>query len=154
MIRRATWADYSELFLEMARTLKEEWRIEMPSYESLPSRELELAVDAWCAIQAQNLRARIDPPVEVRPWMLARLAMAATTAMHQSVTGEFAPPSLDARGIVQMLCGEWNGALREQWISIGRMNRKRRIQCRVRWMILCIFAAILLMGIIVSILRR
>jgi hypothetical protein len=153
MIRRATWDDYSELFIEMARTLKEEWRIEMPSYESLPSRELELAVDAWCVIQAQNLRARIDPPLEVRPWMLARLAMASTTAVHQSVTGEFAPPPLDARSIVQMLCGEWNGALREQWVAIGKMNRKRRIQQRVRWLILGFFAAILLAGILSKWLR-
>lgn len=150
---RAQWADYAELFSEMARDLGNEWKIEKPSYETLPSHELELAVDCWCAIQAQNLGKRLAVPPEVRPWILARLAMALGSAMDLSVTRRLPAPALNSQSITQFLIGEWHGALREQWAEIGRLQWRQRTRHRMRIAVLSLVAAILIAGVIARWLR-
>lgn len=138
----------------MAQTLIAQWGIAAPSYDELPSRELDLAVDAWCLIQARDLRAVIDPPPDVRPWMVARLVMAAATTMQLAETQEHVAPPLGERAIVQWLCGEWNGALRDRWAAIGRMRRRKRIRDRIVIGILVIVAAILLAAVIAERMRH
>jgi len=153
MARRSTWDQHAAFFFELAKTLMGEWGLREPSCETLPSHELELAVDCWCAIQAQNLGTRLKVPPEVRPWMLARITMAAGSALELSVLNLKPAPPLDPATITGWLCGEWHGALRERWEATGKLQRKKRRQRRVRVGILIAFALILLGGIAVKVLR-
>ncbi|MEI8289825.1 MAG: hypothetical protein WCH99_10155 [Verrucomicrobiota bacterium] len=112
------WPELSGFFVLLAQALKEDWKTTLPGYDSLPSAALELAVDAWCCELAKNPDATLPAPVEVQPWILARLACASLAARDAAKRG-LAPVIPNQPTIEQFLIGEWHGCWRDRWAMVG-----------------------------------
>lgn len=109
-----SWKMAAVVFSQLARTLRQEWQCSIPPFDTLPSEELDLVVSAWCWELAGNLAASIDPPAEVKPWVLARLASACAQAHLEAAEGNPCPV-LSTAVLRNMLVGSWHQLLREKW---------------------------------------
>ena len=99
----------------VAQALRAEWRIELPPFDALPSETLEVLIDAWCVKLAANLNSPLNPPDEVKPWILARLVSMSASAAALARTGDIQAPEFNPQSVRQFLIGEWHGCLRDRW---------------------------------------
>jgi hypothetical protein len=90
-----TWNEISKLLSLVVQKLRVEWRIEMPPFGSLPSETLELVTDSWCLMLAADLNAPLNPPAEVKLWILARLVSMSARAVALARSGDIPPPQLN-----------------------------------------------------------
>lgn len=109
------WAKIGEVMNSLAKIFYAEWKVTLPSHDTLPSEELDRAVSTWCLLLARNLREPIDPPEIVRPWIVVRLLCAGSLATGLARNGDTDAPELDEKTLRQLLIGEWHGALRDRW---------------------------------------
>lgn len=111
---KRSWLTVAVAFRELALALRQQWQCDVPPFDTLPSEELDMVVSAWCYELAGNLAGPIEPPVEVRPWILARLVKASAQARLEAAEGN-ACPELTTAVLRNMLVGSWHQLLRQKW---------------------------------------
>jgi hypothetical protein len=110
----SNWNQIAQMFELLAHLRKAEWKCDVPPYDALPDEELDLAVSAWCSQMAGNLMQPIDPPDEVKPWILARLTIASVQARLEAE--ERNPcPEVSPETVRNMLVASWHQLLRDKW---------------------------------------
>jgi hypothetical protein len=82
----------------------------------MPSSDVDAECDVWCRKLAKNLTGEIFPPEQLRPWILARIAVAKSACDCEQLAGKTFPfPALSPAFFEKILVDEWNAALREDW---------------------------------------
>ena len=109
------WAKVSEILVAMAHDRQARWKCGFPPFDSLPREEDELEISVWCAALSQDMLGELEEtPDWVRPWILARLAVAAAAADREA--SERSPcPGFSAELLKNMLVASWHQALRNDW---------------------------------------
>ena len=109
------WAKLSDILKLRGQMLQEVWKCELPPRDSLPSPALERAVDAWAAKLAANLPVDPNPPPEVQPWLVARLAVSSAFCRTLAKRGEAGGSKLTPAILRALLVDEWREHLRNDW---------------------------------------
>jgi hypothetical protein len=111
------WTMIGRVMVLEAQALKARWGCEMPPQDALPNQALERQVDHWCRRLADNLTEPIDPPVPVRPWVLARLMCASASLSGRDRAG-IPFHGLSKDGICDLLTTEWHAESRDCWAAL------------------------------------
>lgn len=110
-----TWRIISATLLKTAENLGRAWQQRLPSRGGLPSPAQDALCDHWCQELAADLHATIEPPVDIRPWVLVRLVAMAEKAEELSHAGETGPPPLTESTLRMFLIHEWHRRLSHVW---------------------------------------
>ena len=111
-MKRTNWKDLHDVLVQVYRILQAEWGCQPAGYTQEPAAGVEAECDYWCEVLARDLCAEIEPPERVRPWLLARILMAAADA---TTHGDRPFPGVTPATVQQYLIGEWHGALKARW---------------------------------------
>ena len=110
----ANWTQIAQMLEQVAQLRRAEWKCGFPPFDSLPDEETDLVVSAWCFQMAGNLLEPIEPPDDVKPWILARLVTASVQARLEA--SERNPcPEVSPELVRNMLIGSWHQLLRDKW---------------------------------------
>jgi len=104
------WSQIAELFRLLAETMREEWRVEHPPGDALPSDAEEMECDIWCRRLADDPSIPQPVPARLQSWVFARVLIARHNAIVLS-TDSRRVPGKDAM----------NWLLLEKWHSHGRL---------------------------------
>jgi hypothetical protein len=119
-----TWDQIADLLHQVHDMLQADWKVRAPSFDTLPSELLDVAVDAWCLELSKDPSEPLLAPPEVQPWILARLASMSAQAKINAKTGQIPAPQLTPQTMQQFLIGEWHGALKDRWPLLMRLDEK------------------------------
>src|SRR5436190_24024144 len=108
-MEQMTWEKYAELFGVLAKAFHDEWKCDLPGFDTLPSGELDKAVSAWCYVIAKDLRpVPPDVPDVVRPWVVVRMICAQAICRSLAKRGDTEIPQLAERILREFLISEWH----------------------------------------------
>jgi hypothetical protein len=71
----------------------------------------------WCKVVAFAMPRVLSPPDRVRPWVLARLAIAAAHAARCAESGETSLDGPVQAIVAELLIGAWHHDLKERWLA-------------------------------------
>lgn len=109
-----SWQQIAELLEAAARFRLAQWKCGFPRFDSLPDEALDLAVSAWCMELAKDMVGPLEPPQEVKPWILARLVTASVEARAETAAGS-PVPAVTPAFLKDVLIASWHQQLRERW---------------------------------------
>jgi hypothetical protein len=109
------WKEIAELFVSQAVLRRREWGCDFPPKDCLPSPVLEDEVTLWCVVLSLDLRASLNAPEMVRPWILARLVTCAMDATVRATEQAGEEPVVSRDFVGRMLVDEWYARLRQDW---------------------------------------
>lgn len=109
-----SWKQLADLLETTARMRLAEWKCGFPPFDCLPDETTDAAVSAWCWVMARAMEEPLDPPPEVKPWILARLAVASVEARMEEKEGT-PVPELSIDLLRNMMVASWHQQLRERW---------------------------------------
>ena len=113
--KQCGWSDVAQIFACMAVALQDEWGITPPLACSPPDAATDAAVDVWCRQLALDLEKTIDPPADMKPWILARVIVLVYAARaHVADPGQDCP-GLSPAAVRFYLIDLWYGCLRAWW---------------------------------------
>lgn len=115
-----SWRNIEEIMTMCFRLHYSEWNVELPPFDSLPTPALEQVVDEWCAVFVRDPTAELNPPAEVKPWLLARLIIGAQFARSCAERpGAPKPPKKwDAEAFYEFLVVDWAAYLSNLWTML------------------------------------
>ena len=115
------WTDLSELLIRAAQIHAQQWGQIPAPHDTLPSADLDAAVDACCEWMAGNyLDLPDETPLPCQPWVLARLAAGAARATELAAQGD--PQSRTPRDALEhLLVAEWHRVQRDRWPLLMRL---------------------------------
>lgn len=113
-MKQSSWKQIEQRLADFQAALQKGWGLTLPP-PTLPTEQMDRDVDHWCRVLANFPGALVDAPEPVRPWIHARLLLAAALAASLARSGRTDAPPLESNTLEHLLIGEWHGALRAKW---------------------------------------
>ena len=121
-VKDPTWADLEQLVTKLADVLSTDWQVPLPAPDSEASPTVSAATDEWCRVLLRDLAAEIEPPADVKPWLLARLRCAIEMLRMLQREHRLPPPGHLGRRLQWLLIDRWHAAGVKMWPHLNRIQ--------------------------------